>query len=228
MKTIDPANLKAGMYVLCTQVNNGNQFIGKIQKVENGVIHFDYTLRDDGTNSDYCKGNVDSFTYTDCNMFKDVIDCIKDIVSLDKPEVPNTSSVCSNNDVEKRPFNFKAWKDEKYPLVTKDGRKVRFITSGVKGQYSLLMLIEEDDVEFPVCYNENGLAGIPGESTHFDGLNLFMLVEQPKPVVQYARVYRRDNTGTTFMSQLVNDPKEFDSIEIPTGCSVVKIVPIEL
>lgn len=228
MKTIDPANLKAGMYVLCTQVNNGNQFIGKIQKVENGVIHFDYTLRDDGTNSDYCKGNVDSFTYADCSIFKDVIDFTKDIVSSDKPEVPNTSSVCSNNDVEKRPFNFKAWENEKYPLVTKDGRKVRFITSGVKGQYNLLMLVEEDNVELPVCYNENGLAGIPGESTHFDRLNLFMLVEKPKPVVQYARVYRRDNTGTTFMSQLVNDPKEFDSIEIPMGCSVVKIVPIEL
>ena len=233
MKTIDPANLKAGMYVLCTQVDNGNQFIGKVQKIEDGIIHFDYTLRDDGTNSDYCKDKISSFTYADCSMFKDAIDFTKDIVSLDKPEVPNTSSVCSNNDVEKRPFNFKAWEDGKYPLVTKDGRKVRFITSGVKGQYNLLMLVEESGVELPVCYNENGLAGLPGEnkgfhSVHFDGLNLFMLVEKPKPITKYARVYRRDNTGTTFMSQLVNDPKEFDEIEVPTGVSVVKIIPIEL
>jgi len=233
MKTIDPANLKAGMYVLCTQVDNGNQFIGKIQKIENGVIHFDYTLRDDGTNSGYCNGNINSFEYTNCNMFKDAIDFVNDIVSSDESKTSNISSVCSNDDFEKRPFNFKAWEDGKYPLVTKDGRKVRFITSGVKGQYNLLMLVEEANVELPVCYNENGLAGIPGEnkgfhSMHFDGLNLFMLVEKPKPIVQYARVYRRDNTGTTFMSQLVNDPKYFDNIEIPSGCSVVKIIPIEL
>lgn len=233
MKTIDSANLKAGMYVLCTQVDNGNQFIGKIQKVENDIVHFDYTIRDDGTNSDYCKGNINSFTYSDYSMFKDAIDFTKDVISLGKSEVSNTSSVCSNDNVEKRPFNVKAWEDGKYPLVTRDGRKVRFATSGVKGQYNLLMLVEESDVELPVCYNENGLAGIPGEnkgfrSIHFDELDLFMLVEKPKPITKYARVYRRDNTGTTFMSQLVNDPKEFDSVEVPTGVSVIKIVPIEL
>lgn len=232
MKTINPANLKAGMYVLCTQVDNGNQFIGKIQKVENGVIHFDYTLRDDGTNSDYCKGNVNSFTYADCSMFKDAIDFTKDIVSLDKPEVPDTSSVCSNNDVEKRPFNFKAWEDGKYPLVTKDGRKVRFITSGVKGQYNLLMLVEESGVELPVCYNENGLAGLPGEnkgfhSVHFDGLNLFMLVEKPKPVTRYAYVYKRDNTGTTFLGPIMDSIEGLKNLNTPAGCSIIATIPVE-
>lgn len=233
MKTIDPANLKAGMYVLCTQVDNGNQFIGKVQKIENGVIHFDYTLRDDGTNSDYCKGNVNSFTYADCSIFKTAIDFAKDLISLDESEVSNTSDVCPTDNIEKRPFNFKAWEDGKYPLVTKDGRKVRFITSGVKGDYNLLMLVEDADVELPVCYNDNGLAGIPGEnkgfhSINFDELNLFMLVEKPKPITKYARIYRRDSTGTTFTSQLVDNPKEFDEIEVPTGVSVVKIIPIEL
>lgn len=232
MRTIDPANLKAGMYVLCTQVDNGNQFIGKIQKVENGVIHFDYTLRDDGTNSNYCKGNVNSFTYADCSMFKDAIDFTKDIVSLDKPEVPDTSSVCSNNDVEKRPFNFKAWEDGKYPLVTKDGRKVRFITSGVKGQYNLLMLVEESGVELPVCYNENGLAGLPGEnkgfhSVHFDGLNLFMLVEKPKPVTRYAYVYKRDNTGTTFLGPIMDSIEGLKNLNTPAGCSIIATIPVE-
>ena len=233
MRTIDPANLKAGMHVLCTQVDNGNQFIGKIQKVENGVVHFDYTFRDDGTDSDYCKGNVDAFTYVDCSMFNDAINFVKDLVSLREPETTDTPSVKSNNDTEKRPFNFKAWEDGKYPLVTKDGRTARYVTSGVKGNYNLLMLVEDSDVELPVCYNENGLAGIPGEnkgfrSMHFDGLDLFMIVEKPKPTIQYARVYRRDSTGTTFMSQLVNDPKEFNNIDIPVGCSVVKIIPVEL
>lgn len=232
MKTIDPANLKAGMCVLCTQIDNGNQFIGKIQKIENGVVHFDYTLRDDGTNSGYCKGNVDRFTFEDGSRFCEIADFVNNLVKDDvTPSEPTTSN---SNGFQKVPFNFEKWKDTQCILVTRDGRNARYVASDVKGKYPILMLIEQSDgIELPTCYNENGYAGIPGKnatfnSIMFDGLDLFMLVETPKPTIKYARIYQRDNTGTTFTSQLVNDPKEFDSIEVPTGCSVLKIISIEL
>lgn len=232
MRTIDPANLKAGMCVLCTQIDNGNQFIGKIQKIENGVVHFDYTLRDDGTTSGYCKGNVDRFTFEDCSRFCEIADFVNDLVKEDvTPSEPTTSS---SDGFQKVPFNFEKWKNTPCTLVTRDGRNARYVASDIKGKYPILMLIEQsDEIELPTCYDENGHAGIPGKnatfnSIMFDGLDLFMLMETPKPTIKYARIYQRDSTGTTFTSQLVNDPKEFDSIEVPTGCSVLKIIPIEL
>ena len=232
MKVIDPANLKAGMCVLCTQIDNNNQFVGKIQKIENGVIHFDYTLRDDGTNSGYCKGDVDRFTFEDYSRFCEIADFVNDLVKDDvTPSEPTTSN---SNGFQKVPFNFEKWKATQCALVTRDGRNARFVTSDVKGKYPILMLIEQSDgIELPTCYDENGHAGIPGKnatfnSIMFDGLDLFMLMETSKPTIKYARIYQRDSTGTTFTSQLVNDPKEFDNIELPTGFSVIKIIPIEL
>ena len=232
MKTIDSANLKAGMCVLCTQIDNGNQFIGKIQKIENGVVHFDYTLRDDGTNSGYCKGDVNRFTFEDGSRFCEIADFVNSLVKDDvTPSEPTTSN---SNGFQKVPFNFEKWKDTQCSLVTRNGRNARYVASDVKGKYPILMLIEQAaGIELPTCYDENGCAGIPGKnatfnSIMFDGLDLFMLVETPKPTIKYARIYQRDSTGTTFTSQLVNDPKEFDSIEVPTGCSILKIISIEL
>ena len=232
MRTIDPANLKAGMCVLCTQIDNGNQFIGKIQKIENGIVHFDYTLGDAGTTSGYCKGNVDRFTFEDCSRFCEVADFVNYLVKEDV--TPSEPTISNSDGFQKVPFNFEKWKNTPCTLVTRDGRNVRYVASDVKGKYPILMLIEQSDgIELPTCYDENGHAGIPGKnatfnSIMFDGLDLFMLVETPKPITKYARVYRRDSTGTTFMSHLVNDPNEFDKIEVPTGVSVVKIIPIEL
>lgn len=232
MKAVDPANLKAGMCVLCTQIDNGNQFIGKVQKIENDVVHFDYTLRDDGTNSGYCKGNVDRFTFEDCSRFCEIADFVNNLVKDDV--TPSEPMPSNSNGLQKVRFNFEKWKDTQCALVTRDGRNARFVASDVKGKYPILILIEQSDgIELPTCYDENGCAGIPGKnatfnSIMFDGLDLFMLMEAPKPTIKYARIYQRDSTGTTFTSQLVNDPKEFDEIEVPTGVSVIKVVPIEL
>jgi hypothetical protein len=226
------------MCVLCTQIDNGKQFIGKIQKIENGVVYFDYTLRDDGTNSGYCKGDVNRFTFEDYSGFCEIADFVNDLVKDDitpsEPEPEQKPETSSSDGFQKVPFNFEKYKSAPCALVTRDGRNARFVASNVKGKYPILMLIEQSDgIELPTCYNENGYAGIPGKnatfnSIMFDGLDLFMLMETPKPTIKYARIYQRDSTGTTFTSQLVNDPKEFDSIEVPTGCSIIKIIPIEL
>lgn len=226
LEMINPTELKAGMCVLCTQKDNGKQFIGKIQKVDGNTVHFDYTLRDDGTTSEYCKGEFDRFVFDDCSMFEDVANFIRKL-TMKQPEVetPTEPSILNSN-IKKVPFNLDKWKEGQYPLMTKDNRNVRYVTSDVKSDFPNLMLLECNDGETPVCYTNDGIAGIPGETTKHSDLDLFMLVEKPKPITQYVRLYRRDNTGTTFVSQLVDDPKDFDNIEIPIGCSVVSIVPI--
>ena len=229
IKTIDSTNLKAGMYVLCTQ-DNGNQFIGKVSKVEGDRIYFEYVLKDNGTKTEKCSGNIKDFEITDCSYFKDLIDSLDS--ELFKDENTQCVKETISDDKVKTPFVYTSWSDNRSNLVTRDGRTVRIVAIDVKGNYPILALVSSDNIELPICYTFNGTAGIPGDKKSFNqigfnDLDLFMVEDKPTPTIQYARVYRRDNTGTTFMSQLVNDPKEFDSIDIPTGCSVVKIIPVE-
>ena len=102
----------------------------------------------------------------------------------------------------------------------------------VKGRYHILALLDKDGEEIPVCYDSKGHAGIGNDeySSRFKSLDLLMVVEKPKseikPETKYAYVYKRDSTGTTFMSQLMNSVDELKNINTPAGCSIVATIPV--
>jgi hypothetical protein len=206
--------------------------------VENDKMDFSYALLDNGIATGSGEANLSDFTFRNLNRIGFIIDEVakyaEEAMSLARLNNVFDDILNKTNKVEtnRKPFNYDEYKKNPVPLVTRDGKNTRFIIDVEKGKYPLIMMVEDGDSEMPITYDHNGKAGLGDTPVPMDETDLFMVVETPeeKPTdestVKYARVYRRDNTGTTFMSQLVDNISEFDNIEVPTGCSVVKIVEV--
>ena len=229
-KTVNPADIKPSDYVMCTQ-KNGNQFIGCVREIDHAKDHirFAFTLLDNGEQTESATGNISDFEYIDVNDLRELIDLIRttgEAINKETPVETKPENVIPTDTVE---FNEEQWLANKRPLVTRDGDSVRTIDTTVKGKYHILALIDKDGEEMPVCYNSQGHAGLGNDPNcpRFRGLDLFMVVEKPKPVTKYAYVYKRETTGTTFMSQLMDSVEELKNLSTPVGCSVIATVPVE-
>ena len=239
-KSVNPTDIKVGDYLLCTTKRTNKQLIMHVSSVdaENNKMEFSYALLDDGTATGSGEAHPSDFTFKNLNHIGFIIDEVakyaEEATSLAKFNNVLDGILNKTNKVEtnRRPFNYDEYKKNPVPLVTRDGKSIRFIIDIEKGTYPLVMMIEDGNSEIPITYDHNGKAGLGNTPVPMDETDLFMVVETPKeePVststVKYARVYKRDSTGTTFMSQLVDNVSEFDNIDIPTGCSVVKIVEV--
>lgn len=236
MKMINPTELKVGMYVLCIQKNK-NHFIGKISELNLSTDHirFEFTLLDNGVQTSSASGNISDFEFVDVSGLCAIIDLIRMIPDSKFNVSSINANGCTSKDDSKSTidFNEEQWLAHKYPLVTRDGLQVRIVDTTVKGKYHILALLKENErEEMPVCYDSNGHAGVGNDpnSPRFKDLDLLMVVEKPKaeikPETKYAYVYKRDNTGTTFMSQLMNSVDELKNINTPAGCSIVATIPV--
>jgi hypothetical protein len=229
-KTINPADIKPNDYVMCTQ-KNGNQFIGCVREIDHTKDHirFTFTLLDNGEKTGNVKGKISDFEYINVNDLREIINLLKMTSdTIDKEESVETKSenVMPTDTVE---FNEEQWLANKYPLVTRDGDSVRIIDVTVKGKYHILALLDKNGEEMPVCYNSHGYAGIGNDPNcpRFRGLDLLMVVEKPKPVTRYAYVYKRDNTGTTFLGPIMYSIEGLKNLNTPAGCSIIATIPVE-
>lgn len=229
-KTVNPADIKPNDYVMCTQ-KNGNQFIGCVKEIDHTKDHirFSFTLLDNGTQTESAVGKISDFEYINVNDLKEIIDILKMSNEDISKETKSEEKVETSSLKDAVEFNEEQWLAHKYPLITRDGDSVRVINDvTVKGKYHILTLLDKDGEEMPVCYDSYGHAGLGNDPNcpRFKGLDLFMVVEKPKPVTKYAFVYRRDNTGTTFMSQLMDSVEELEKLNTPAGCSVITTIPV--
>ena len=229
-KTINAADVKPSDYVMCTQ-KNGNQFIGCVREIDHTKDHirFAFTLLDNGDQTGSATGKISDFEYVDVSSLRDLIDLLRmtsDVINKETSVETKPEVTMPTDTVE---FNEEQWLANKYPLVTREGDTIRIVDTNVKGKYHILALLDKDGEEMPVCYDSKGHAGIGNDTTgpRFKELDLLMVVEKPKPVTKYAYVYKRDSTGTTFMSQLMDSVDELKKINTPAGCSIVATIPVE-
>lgn len=229
-KTVNAADIKPSDYVMCTQ-KNGNQFIGCVREIDHTKDHirFAFTLLDNGEQTGSATGNISDFEYVDVSNFRDLIDLLRmtgDAVNTETSVETKPEITTSTNTVE---FNEEQWLANKYPLVTREGNTIRIVDTTVKGKYHILALLDKDGEEMPVCYDSYGHAGVGNTTTgpRFKGLDLLMVVEKPKPVTRYAYVYKRDNTGTTFVGPIMDSIEGLNNLNTPAGCSIVATIPVE-
>ena len=229
-KTVNAADIKPSDYVMCTQ-KNGNQFIGCVREIDHAKDHirFAFTLLDNGEQTGSVTGNISDFEYVDVSDLRDLIDLLRmtgDAINKEASVETKPKFTTPTDTVE---FNEEQWLANKYPLVTREGGTIRIVDTTVKGKYHILALLDKDGEEMPICYNSQGHAGVGNTTTgpRFKGLDLLMVVEKPKPVTRYAYVYKRDNTGTTFVGPIMDSIEGLKNLNTPAGCSIIATIPVE-